>query len=94
MDRYTRQRRLTEVGDTGQRRLEAARVHVRGNEGALVETAYLARAGVSAVSLTPLAPPEPFAHGGAFRFGATRAVASGAWRALAKIRRALEMDPP
>jgi hypothetical protein len=90
--RYSRQRRLPEVGDAGQHRLERASLEARGRNGALVELAYLCRAGVNRVTLTPLEHPEPFVHAAAFRFDAPRAVGAGAWRALAQIRRVLEME--
>ena len=90
--RYSRQRRLPEVGDAGQCRLERASLEARGRDGALVELAYLCRAGVNRVTLTLLEHPEPFVHAEAFRFEAPRAVGAGAWRALAQIRNVLEME--
>ena len=91
-DRYTRQRRLAEVGEAGQLRLQASRFEVRDREGALVEAMYLHRAGVERVSITPHGEVETFAHAAAFRFPAARAVGAGAWRALGKLRGALEGD--
>jgi hypothetical protein len=91
-DLYTRQRRLPEVGAAGQERLAAARLEVRGSDGAIIEAEYLHRAGVERLAILPGAQPEPFVHEGAFRFFASRRVAAGAWRALRKIRRELGME--
>ncbi len=91
-DRYTRQRRLREVGEAGQARIAAARLDVNDSDGALVEALYLHRAGVERVSITPRAAAEPFTHAAAFRFAATRSVGAGAWRALDKLRGVLEDD--
>lgn len=87
-DRYTRQRRLPEVGEAGQARLGEAEVVVRGTQGADVEQSYLERAGVR-VHHDPKAAPLPFAHAAAFCFDASRGVAAGAWRALVAVRREL-----
>jgi hypothetical protein len=81
-DRYTRQRRLREIGDAGQARLQSAAVALGGSEGALVELVYLHRAGVGSVTLDALGVSRPFAHGAVFRHAASRRHASGAWRAL------------
>jgi hypothetical protein len=85
-DRYSRQRKLAEVGDTGQARIEGATFEVRGQDGDDIERAYLERAGARAVVLTPDAPAAPFRHAGHFRFPATQSVGAGAWRALAHLR--------
>lgn len=90
-DRFDRQRRLPEVGSAGQERIERAAFEVRGGDGAILETEYLHRAGAQRVSLVPRAEPAPFAHEGAFRFAASRRVGAGAWRALAALRRVLEL---
>lgn len=89
-DRYTRQRRLREVGDAGQARIAAARLAVQDRDGALVEAMYLYRAGVERVDITPRAGAEPFAHADVFRFAAAGNVGAGAWRALEKLRAVLE----
>ena len=81
-DRYTRQRRLREIGDAGQARLQSATVTLGGGEGDLVELVYLYRAGVGSVTLDSLAVPRPFAHRAIFRHAASLRHASGAWRAL------------
>ena len=91
VDRYTRQRRLAEVGEAGQARLERARAEVRGPEGATVELTYLERAGVGSVTVLPKGTPVPFAHAEWFRFEASRDVGAGAWRALDTIRGALDI---
>jgi len=94
-DRYSRQRRLAEIGDAGQARIERATASVRsGDPSAITELSYLIRAGVGAASALPDADAEPFVHASLFRFEAPRAVGAGAWRALGKLRRAVEMDVP
>jgi molybdopterin/thiamine biosynthesis adenylyltransferase len=91
-ERYSRQRRLPEVGDAGQARLAQAALTVVGSDGAIIEAEYLHRAGVERVELLPGGEPEPFSHEQAFRFAASRRIGVGAWRALAKIRRTLGME--
>jgi hypothetical protein len=90
--RYDRQCRLAEVGPAGQERIERAAVEVCGRDGATVELSYLCRAGLAEVTIVPGKPCEPFAHGGWFRFDSARSVGAGAWRALEKIKQALEID--
>jgi hypothetical protein len=92
-DVYTRQRRLPEVGDQGQARLARAELVVRGTDGAIIETEFLHRAGVERVTILPRSEAEPFVHEHAFRFFASRRIGAGAWRALAKIRRELGLEP-
>lgn len=87
-DRFSRQRRLPEVGEIGQARLLAAELALPRGAGADVERAYLEGAG-SRVVPSPAAA-APFAHADAFRHPAARDVAAGAWRALRQIRRVLE----
>jgi len=84
-DRYTRQRRLREIGDAGQERLFQAHAVVCGREAALLELVYLQRAGVGAVELDSLASPRAFAHEAVFRHEASRRHAAAAWRALRTI---------
>jgi hypothetical protein len=84
-DRYTRQRRLREIGEAGQQRLFSANVTLGGGEGQLVELVYLHRAGVGSVTLDALGVPRPFAHRAVFRHDASRRHASGAWRALCTV---------
>jgi hypothetical protein len=89
-DRYTRQRRLAEIGDAGQRRIEAASAVVRGLDGADVELRYLTGAGLSNVVHDSAAAPLAFAHEAFFAFPSSRRVAAGAWRALRTLKGALE----
>lgn len=91
-DRYDRQCRLAEVGAAGQQRLQQATAEVRGREGATVELSYLCRAGLSEISMVPGKPAEPFGHAGWFRFDSCRSVGAGAWRALATIKKVLELE--
>lgn len=91
-DRYTRQRRLPEVGAEGQAKIQAAELEVSGSDGAIVEAEYLHRAGVERLVITPGSEPEPFVHEAHFHFAATRGVAAGAWRALDKLRRVLGLE--
>jgi hypothetical protein len=93
LDRFTRQRRLPEVGAAGQARIAAAEIELSSSDGAMEELAYLCRAGVERVSVSSNVEPRPFAHEGAFRFAESRAVAAGAWRALGELRRILEVEP-
>lgn len=93
-DRYSRQRRLAEVGDAGQARIERARAEVFGTDGALTEVSYLARAGIGSVTVLPNVKPTPFLHASSFRHDATRAFGAGAWRALATLRAALGVEAP
>ena len=81
-DRYTRQRRLREIGDAGQERLEAARAVVTGGTEAMAEFVYLQRAGVGAVTIDALGRPRDFPHASVFRHPAARRHAAASWRAL------------
>ncbi len=93
-DRYSRQRKLPEVGQRGQQRIEALRVVVRGGPEALIELAYLERAGAQHVEFEPgpagSLPDWP--HRGHFTHSGPQHVAAGAWMALRRIRQALEAD--
>ena len=89
-DRYTRQRRLPEVGDAGQMRLERASLGVAAGPAALAELAYLERAGVGELLVSRWLIPEPFAHAAHFRHAPSRELGAGSWRALRKINRILE----
>ena len=88
-DRFDRQRRLAEVGDLGQARIESAAFEVRGGDGAVLETVYLQRAGAERVTLSSRKEPEAFAHERAFHHAASRRVGAGAWRALVQVRNVL-----
>jgi hypothetical protein len=93
-DRTCRQRRLPEIGERGQATIAQAELVVSGNDGAIIESEYLHRAGAERVTILPHAEPEPFAHEHAFRFVASRRIGAGAWRALAKLRRVLGVSAP
>jgi hypothetical protein len=84
-DRYTRQRRLREIGDAGQTRLERATVVVHGGEAAVLELLYLHRAGVGSVTIDSLAEPRAFVHEALFRNPVARRHAAASWRALRAI---------
>jgi hypothetical protein len=88
-DRYTRQRRLGEVGSSGQERLLEARLVLPEHEGSELEREYLARAGVESVQIDASLPAEPFPFAAQFEFAHSRAFARGAWSALANIRKVL-----
>jgi hypothetical protein len=93
MERYARQQRLPEVGDTGQSSLARSRPCVKGSgEAARTEEEYLTRAGVTGLERASDETPRPFVHARAFEHAAPRALAAGAWRALCQIRRTLGMD--
>jgi hypothetical protein len=91
-DRFTRQRRLPEVGPGGQARIAAASASIAGYEGSDVEREYLLRAGFGSVDRRPDLAPAPFPFEAELCFEASRAVARGAWNALAKIRAALGLS--
>lgn len=92
-ERYDRQCRLAEVGVVGQERIQHATAEVRGRDGATVELAYLCRAGLSGVTMVPGRQALPFGHAEWFRFDSCRSVGAGAWRALAAIKKVLELEP-
>jgi hypothetical protein len=90
-DLHDRQRRLAEIGDAGQSRIERAGARISSrDEGSMIELSYLLRAGVRSASIER-AEPRAFPHAGAFRFAVARTVGAGAWRALDTLRRALEV---
>ncbi len=89
VDRYTRQRRLPEVGDEGQARISAARLSVGDSPEAWSEREYLERAGAGAVTTVAGLAEAPFAHAGTFRHAASRRLGAGCWRALAGLCRLL-----
>jgi hypothetical protein len=92
VDRYTRQRRLAEVGDQGQDRIAAARLSVGDSPEAWSEREYLERAGAGTLTVAGF-EGAPFAHAGVFRHTASRRLAAGSWRALAGLRRLLSETP-
>lgn len=90
MGRYVRQRLLPEIGDEGQRHLEATRVaSMRGPAGA-VRDLYLQRAGLTIDSdLTSTAPARPELTG-----DPALAVLVGAFEAVEEIKRVLGVGVP
>ena len=88
-DRYSRQRRLEEVGPEGQRRLAATRLALAPHESADIERDYLSRAGIAHVDIDGEATPPAFPWSGFFEFPAPLSVARGAWCALSHIRSVL-----
>jgi hypothetical protein len=91
-DRYTRQRRLGEVGASGQERLLAARLVLPDHEGGEIEREYLARAGIGSVEVDPSATAAPFPFASEFEFEHSRAFARGTWSALVNIRKVLGLS--
>ncbi len=92
-DRYTRQRRLPEVGPAGQRRLEAAVQVLAPHEASELEVDYLRRAGVQQLSFAPGAPAPEFPWAEHFQFAGPALVARGAHAALARIKAILAQRP-
>lgn len=88
-DRYTRQRRLEEVGPEGQHRLAAARLALAPHESSDIEREYLERAGVGHLGVDATATPPAFPWCEFFEFPAPLSVARGAWCALSHIKSAL-----
>jgi hypothetical protein len=90
-DRWSRQRRLPEVGTEGQRRLASERIVVAPHPDLELELDYLERAGIAETRIEAEAEPLPFPFASQFEFAGPLSVARGAWCALARIRRALEI---
>jgi hypothetical protein len=88
-DRFTRQRRLREVGAEGQRRLDASRMVLVDHADSDIERDYLERAGVTRFDLDPQGSLPAFPWADAFEFSAAGSVARGSWYALARLRIAL-----
>lgn len=93
-DRYTRQRRLAEVGPEGQLLLGRQRMAIAPHADVELELDYLRRAGVEQVTVQQVgvgaeqsALDFPWAE--QFQFSGPLGVARGAWSALARIRAAL-----
>jgi hypothetical protein len=81
VDRYTRQRRLAEIDDAGQARIQAARLVVGDSPEAFLEREYLERAGAAVVTV-PERAAVPFVHAAVFRHVASRRLGAGSWRAV------------
>jgi hypothetical protein len=92
-DRYTRQRRLPEVGPSGQERLGQAQFCVAQHADVELELDYLARAGAGEVRVDPDAPALDFPWSAWFEHGAALGVARGAWCALSRIKSELGLAP-
>jgi hypothetical protein len=88
-DRFSRQRRLPEVGPSGQETLGAAELRIADHADVELELDYLARAGVARVTLDPAGAPLTFPWASWFEHDAALGVARGAWCALARIKREL-----
>ena len=90
-DRFSRQRRLPEVGPSGQERLQRALRRAAPHPGLDIELDYLERAGAGevVVDATAAAPAFPWMEW--FEHEAALSVARGAWCALAQIKRELEL---
>ena len=105
--RYTRQMRLAEVGENGQRRLAMSEVRLAGEgTAAAIEARYLGGAGVSTTTSAtsrsagspstlprPSPPLEPGPPWLASLSPAAREVASGAYAALTVVRAILADSP-
>lgn len=92
-DRYTRQRRLPEVGQRGQERLSQAQFCVAQHPDIELEVDYLARAGAGEVRVDPAAPALAFPWSAWFEHDAALGVARGAWCALSRIKGELGLAP-
>ena len=103
-DRYTRQRRLAEVGPLGQLRLERQSLAIARHADVELELDYLRRAGVQQVTVQQVTVQQvggqpagvdaeqsalDFPWTAQFQFSGPLGVARGAWSALARIRAAL-----
>lgn len=88
-DRFSRQRRLPEVGADGQRRLGSRVLGLAPHADVDVERDYLERAGVAGTRIDGMAPQLSFPFARHFEFAAPLSVARGAWCALHRIREAL-----
>ena len=91
-DRFTRQRRLDEVGPEGQRQLEQTAMVLARHADADLEREYLERAGVRQLTFDPAASQPEFPWSEQFQFAGPLGVARGAWSALSRIRAALARD--
>jgi hypothetical protein len=92
-DRYSRQRRLPEVGSRGQERLRATEVVIAEHPDVELELEYLVRAGLRRVTVDPAGAASSFPWAAWFEHGAALGVARGAWSALSRIKNELDIDP-
>lgn len=84
-DRYSRQRRLPEVGVRGQLALEQASPVLSVHAGSQIEQEYLTRSGVVHAKVSSSRSPCRFAHEDWFQFSPTLRIAQGASGALQHI---------
>ncbi len=93
-DRYSRQRRLPEVGPSGQERLCAADLVIAEHPDVDLELDYLQRAGVARVTVDAAAAAAvlTFPWAEQFEHEAALGVARGAWYALARIKGVLGLN--
>lgn len=92
-DRFSRQRRLPEVGADGQRRLGSRVLSLAPHADVDVERDYLERAGVAGTRIHGQTPELPFPFAQHFEFAAPLSMARGAWYALHRIRQVLAVRP-
>lgn len=90
VDRFTRQRRLAEVGEVGQERIQNAVARVDSTADGAVAACYLSRAGVQRIEQTEATQARKFTHATSFRHVASRQIGEGSWHALAVIVGVLE----
>lgn len=89
-DRYSRQKRLKEVGLEGQLRIEACALVLSPGPEAPIALEYLRRAGALGVQVrADASPAKPFPHGTCFHSELARSYAAGAWTALTGVLEAL-----
>lgn len=91
-DRYSRQRRLPEVGGRGQLALQQAHPSLHTHAGSTVEQDYLRRSGIVSFAAEETTPPPVFLHACYFEFTGPLHVAQGACQALAVIRETLKVS--
>jgi hypothetical protein len=93
-DRFTRQRRLAEVGELGQERIQNALARVPQTPAGVVAALYLSRAGVQRIEAAETADLAEFTHAASFRHPASREIGEGSWGALSAIVGVLEKARP
>src|SRR5688572_26249912 len=91
-DRYSRQRRLPEVGSSGQERLCATELLIAEHPDVELELDYLARAGLRRATVEPAGVVLAFPWAEWFEHDAALGVARGAWCALSRIKSELDID--
>ena len=91
-DRFSRQRRLPEVGPSGQERLGAAELVIAAHPDVALELDYLQRAGIARVTVDAAAAALTFPWADRFEHEAALGVARGAWCALSRLKRELGIN--